>query len=150
MPPKSQWDDHINIVREFAEKNERFPTTQEAAELFSNNNLPTLDSSQRYQTIKHMIIRRRGWLVDNPWYTGKNDTRGPQEKIYPTINEKREAAGLEKHKNPEPETEPDTITMRLNGIRRGNLSKMYDRLFKTAQANEFERFDVIVKLVRRG
>ena len=169
----SKWEWHTQSIQDYILAHRAFPEHGEANKIFAQHGLTTV-KKVTYYSIRARMVNEKGFKEANTdWYRqkGKENTskpeptqppeqneipslpEPPQGKSYPTIAEKRAALDLkpyQKEERTEPQGDPDSITVKLGNINRGNLNKMYDNLFKTAQAHEFERFDIIVKLTKRG
>lgn len=95
MAPKSHWTDHINLIRQYAEQNHRFPTYAEVKLLLRGLKPIT---REKYYILRQQIVRSPRFREQNPWYNpDPRKKRGPRDApvYFPTINEKRLAAGLE-------------------------------------------------------
>ena len=172
MPKISEWTEYINALEAYAKKHKEFPTMAEANVVFHLKGLETVDK-KRYYTIRQTIINRSNFLKDNPWYKparGKLDDLRLQagdppvikEYHYPTLEEKRQAIGLDpvppkrkaedepKKDTPEHLTVgPDKIVMHKKCVSQEGLFKALDIVLANSQLWGFELCDIGIKLVRR-
>jgi hypothetical protein len=160
-----KYPEHVAAIKKYIQEHQAFPKPNEANEYFQSLGLEPLSRLEYDRSVRNTIINRKGFAEANPWFKPeprkKKKQSGEQQeetgKSYPTINEKREAVGLEPYKKDRQEAqleqertqEPDTITMRVGNITRGKLATAYDLVFKTAQLHDYERFDMLIKIIKR-